>query len=203
MQEEKSTDTGDVPISHGAADWGERLEEFRAYLQLHARLGMGTQLRGKADPADLVQETFLQAHRYRSEFRGTSRDDLMKWLRSILVSRLVKLKRRFLGTKARDLRLERRLEAELAKSSARLDRALFSDSSSVTRRLSREERALYFANALAKLPDHYREVILLRHVEQFTFAKVAREMSRSVDSVTKIWTRAILRLQKSLGENLP
>ena len=39
-------------------------------------------------------------------------------------------------------------------------------------------------------PEHYREVLVLRHLEDLPFAEVASHMGRSVDSVEKIWVRA-------------
>ncbi|MHC4164564.1 MAG: sigma factor, partial [Planctomycetota bacterium] len=49
---------------------GELLEAYRSYLRLLARLEVGRRLRTKLDASDLVQETFLQAHRAFDEFRG-------------------------------------------------------------------------------------------------------------------------------------
>ncbi len=42
---------------------GQLLELYRNYLTLLARVAIDRQLRGKADPSDLVQETFLAAYR--------------------------------------------------------------------------------------------------------------------------------------------
>ena len=41
---------------------GQLLELYRSYLALLARLQIGRRLQGKVDAADLVQETFLEAH---------------------------------------------------------------------------------------------------------------------------------------------
>src|SRR5205807_992994 len=57
--------------------WGEILERYRAYLVLLARLQIGRKLQSKADPADLVQETFLQAHRRRDQFAGNTQEELL------------------------------------------------------------------------------------------------------------------------------
>src|SRR5438445_13375943 len=51
---------------------GRLLDGYRNYLTLLARLQLGRTLRGKADPADLVQETFLRAHRDFAQFRGAT-----------------------------------------------------------------------------------------------------------------------------------
>src|SRR5438034_4095913 len=86
---------------------GQLLELYRSYLALLARLQIGRRLQGKVDSADLVQETFLEAHRKWGQFRGTSEGELIQWLRQILASRLSELIRRYLATQRRDVRLER------------------------------------------------------------------------------------------------
>src|SRR5436853_7044180 len=74
---------------------GAQLESFRPYLALLARLQIGRRLQGKADPADLVQETFLEAARDFPGFRGTTEGELMAWLRQILARNLANLVRRY------------------------------------------------------------------------------------------------------------
>jgi RNA polymerase sigma-70 factor (ECF subfamily) len=51
---------------------GELLQHFRHYLELLARVELGRRLQTKLDTADLVQDTFLEAHRHFKSFRGTT-----------------------------------------------------------------------------------------------------------------------------------
>src|SRR6266702_6059099 len=80
---------------------GALLEKHRSYLSLLARVQIGRRLQGKADSADLVQETFLEAHRHFPLFQGQTAAEFVHWLRQILAGRLAKLVRRYLGTKRR------------------------------------------------------------------------------------------------------
>src|SRR5262250_2570374 len=100
---------------------GRLLELYRRYLGLLARVQIGQRLQGKVDPADLVQETFLEAHRNFAAFRGNSEGELVSWLRQILASRLADLFRRYLGTQGRDIRLEREIQNGFDRSSVLLD----------------------------------------------------------------------------------
>jgi RNA polymerase sigma-70 factor (ECF subfamily) len=179
---------------------GVLLERYRPYLTLLSRLQIGQRLRGKADPADLVQEAFLEASRHFDKFRGDTEPELAGWLRQILATCLAQLVRRFYGTQARDLRLERKLENELDQSSRMMDGALVADQSTPSQRLSRREEAVLLADALAKLPPDYHEVIVLRHIEGLTFPQVAERMARTVDSVEKLWLRAVIRLRQAMGD---
>ena len=58
---------------------------------------------------------------------------------------------------------------------------------------------MLLADALGQLPDDYREVLILRHLEGLSFPEVARRMGRTVDSVKKLWARALARLRQLLG----
>jgi RNA polymerase sigma-70 factor (ECF subfamily) len=152
------------------------------------------------DVSDVVQETFLTAHRCFHQFRGKSEPELAGWLRKILASQMAKSLRHFWGTKARDVRLECALADDLDRSSQALGVALADPCSSPSQQANRREQAVLLGNALAALPEKYREVLVLRHLEGLSFPDVARRMSRSVDSVEKIWARALGKLRGLLGE---
>jgi len=177
---------------------GKLLESFRSYLTLLARLQIGRRLQGKADAADLVQETFLQAHRCFVDFQGASEASVASWLRQILASRVAKLIRRYQGSAGRDVRLERELEQDLDQTSQRIDVGLVASSSSPSQRAIRREQAVLLAETLSRLAADDREVIILRHLEERTFPDVAQRMGRSVDSVKKLWVRALGRLRQAL-----
>src|SRR5438128_208138 len=74
---------------------GRLLELYRNYLTLLARLQIDQRLQGKFDPSDLVQETFLEAHRDFVQFKGGSEPELVAWLRQILVTNLANLMRHY------------------------------------------------------------------------------------------------------------
>src|SRR5262249_1233289 len=130
---------------------GRLLERYRAYLTLLARVQVGRRLQGKADPADMVQETFLEAARHFPQFRGEAQPDLAAWRRQILAGGLSHLVRRYCGTQARDVRLERTLEDELDQSSRAIDAGLVAEQSTPSQRASRREQAVLLANALDRL----------------------------------------------------
>src|SRR5262249_19014665 len=151
------------------------------------------------DASDLVQETYLEAHRNFARFQGTSEGQFVRWLRQILATRMADLLRRYLGTQGRDVRLEREIEDAFDRSSVLLDRGLVAPQSSPSQQAARREQSVLLADALAQLPHDYREVIILRNLEALTFPEVAQRMGRSLDSVEKIWMRALARLRQQLG----
>jgi RNA polymerase sigma-70 factor (ECF subfamily) len=179
---------------------GRLIERHRGYLILLARMQIGRLLRGKIDPEDILQETSLEAHRAIGRFRGTTEAAFRAWLRQILAAVLSNQVRRYRGTKGRDPRLERRLVEDLDRSSRALDRGLIAEQSSPSQQVARREGALLLAEALARLPDDYREVIVLRHLEGLAFADVATRMSRTEDSVKNLWVRALARVRRTLDD---
>lgn len=178
---------------------GRLLELYRPYLTLLARVQIGQRLQGKVDPGDLVQETFLEAHKNFERFRGSGEPQLVGWLRQILAARLADLLRRYLGAQGRDVRLEREIEDALDRSSVLLGRVIVADGPSPSEAAVRREQAVLLADAMEKLPADYRETLVLRHFEELTFPQVAERMGRTVDSVEKLWMRALVALRQILG----
>jgi RNA polymerase sigma-70 factor (ECF subfamily) len=178
---------------------GALLERYRRYLTLLARLEIGRHLRSKLDASDVVQETFLEAHRHFVGFGGGNEAQLIRWLRQILAATLANQVRRYLGTQGRDVRLEQQLADELGRSSMCLAGILAAPNSSPSQQADRREQAVLLSDALGELPEDYHEVIVLRHLEGLTFPQVAERMGRSLDSVQKLWLRGLARLRQALG----
>ena len=178
---------------------GRLLESYSTYLTLLARVQIGRRIQGKVDAGDVVQETFLEAHRQIGGFRGATEAEFVAWLRKILAGQLALTFRRFLGTKGRDVNLERDLGAQLDQSSQAMDGGFVAATSTPSQHVSKREQAVLLAEALDKLPPDYREVIILRHLEAMPFADVAARMGRSEDSVQKLWVRALASLRRSMG----
>lgn len=195
--------TPDDPLTRArkgdAAALGELLERYRNYLTVLARVQIDRRLQGKVDPADVVQETFLEAARDFAGFRGITDGELAAWLRQVLVRNLANVVRHYLGTRRRDVRLEQELVVELDQSSHLLDRGLAARGSSPSQQAIRHEQAVLLADALERLPEADRQVIVLRHLEGLTFPVIAQRMGRKVDSVEKLWARALGKLQRAMG----
>ncbi len=179
---------------------GRLLECYRAYLLILARVQIGRRLQSKVDASDLVQEAFLGAYRDFAQFRGTTEREFLGWLRQILASLLANLVRHYQGTQRRDVRLERQLALDLEQSSQALDRGLVAPQSSPSQQAIRREQAVLLAEALGRLPAEWRELLILRHLEGRSFPEVAQALGRTVDSVKKLWPRALASLRRLLEE---
>ncbi len=179
---------------------GKLLVSYERYLKLLAEVQLGHALRSKVDPSDIVQETFLEAHRGISRFEGNTAEQLVGWLKAIMAARLANTMRHYLGTQARDLRLEQRVCQALDQSSLSLGGILADPHSSPSQHVAGKEQAQLVAEALLRLSPDYREVIIMRHLEGMTFPQIASSMNRSVDSVEKLWLRAMAKLKRECNE---
>jgi RNA polymerase sigma-70 factor (ECF subfamily) len=183
-----------------AANANERpLENYRDYLRLLARLQLHSRLQVKLDASDIVQQTLLQAHEGRAQFRGETEAEWLAWLRAILANTLAGAARRF-STEARDLERERSLEAELDLSSSRLERLLAADQSSPSEQAVRGEELVRLASALAQLPADQQRVVELHYLKGLPVAEIAALMERSSPAVVGLLFRGLKKLRGLLRD---
>lgn len=175
------------------------LERYRDYLRLLARLQLDPRLRGKLDPSDIVQQTLLQAHQMRDQFRGTTEAEQAAWLRQILVRTMTNAARD-LGRLKRDVGRERSLEAAIEDSSARLEVWLAAEQSSPSECAEKNERLLRLAEALEQLPEAQREAVVLHHLRGLSLAEMAGQLDRSEGAVAGLLHRGIKRLRELLRD---
>jgi RNA polymerase sigma-70 factor, ECF subfamily len=177
------------------------LERHRSWLGLLARLQVDPRFRAKFDPSDIVQQTLLEAVRDFPQFQGGTEAELANWLRRILAHVLLHQVRHFAGAQRRDLDREVSLDQALAESSRRFGEALKAPGSSPSEQASRHELELQLADALARLPPDYAEIILLRNVEGLTHEEAAERMGRGAGAVRMLWVRALARLRQELAHD--
>jgi len=173
---------------------GRVFEGCRHYLLLVANEGLESDLHAKAGASDLVQDTFLEAQQAFIRFQGTSERDLLAWLRQILLHNLANFRRRYRQTEQRQAVREVSLDA-----ADRLRGLLQADASSPSSQAIRHEQAEALRQAIERLPEPYREVILLRHREQGSFEEIGRRLGRSPDAARMLWWRAFERLAEELN----
>jgi RNA polymerase sigma-70 factor (ECF subfamily) len=182
------------PDAHSLA-----LERFREYLHLLARLQLGERLPAKLDASDVVQQTLLEAHRKREQFRGQSAAEMAAWLRQLLACTIADALRAA-GRAKRDAARERSLEAALDQSSACLVGWLAAEQSSPSVQAQRHEQAVRLAEALATLPEVQREALVLRHCQGLSLAEISQRLGRTPAGVAGLLKRGLAQLRQQLHE---
>jgi RNA polymerase sigma-70 factor (ECF subfamily) len=176
------------------------LLRYEPWLKLLVRMQIGSQFHGKFSASDIVQQTLLEACRDLPQFRGQTEAELLAWLRQVLAHVLSHELRRYRGTQQRDVQREVSIEESLTRSSQKLAHLLADSGTSPSGRAIQHEQEVLLADVLARLPDDYREVILLRNMEGLPHEEVARRMGRSVGAVRMLWVRALASLRSALDQ---
>jgi RNA polymerase sigma-70 factor (ECF subfamily) len=173
---------------------GQALEACRGYLLSIAQQELDPELRAKGGASDLVQETFLKAHRHFAHFHGSAEDELLAWLRRLLLNNLADFRRLYHETQKRDA------GRELAPPDWQLLRRTgadpVADEPSPSAEAIGREQAEALQRTLDRLPEDYRRVLVWRHQEERSFEEIGRLMNRSANAARKLWARAVQRFQE-------
>jgi RNA polymerase sigma-70 factor (ECF subfamily) len=175
---------------------GQALDACRAYLQAVAERELDADLRAKGGASDVVQETFLEAFRDFGGFHGESEDELLAWLRRMLLNNLANFRRRYRDTDKRAA--GREVPVDACGSAGDWRESLAADSPTPSVQLMQQERDLALEQALARLPPDQRDVIQFRYRDELPFEEIARRMNRTSAAARQLWSRAIERLEKEL-----
>lgn len=176
---------------------GKVFDACRGYLLSIASRRLRAGLRSKGGASDLVQQTFLDAQRDFERFQGESEKELLAWLRQILLHNLAHFERRYRATGKRDLGLEVPLADAASRTVGGAD--LSAQTPSPSEQFAAREEAETVQQAVQRLPDDYRQVLLLRHQEQLTFEEIGQRLERSTSGARALWLRAVERLNEELG----
>jgi RNA polymerase sigma-70 factor (ECF subfamily) len=176
---------------------GRLFEFYRNYLRLLARSLIHRPLQVRMDASDVVQETFLKAHREFRQFVGSGERELVAWLRQILVRTLSNQVKHHLA-QGRDQRRQESLDVLLDRSSVAIQEQMADSVASPSAHAAGREQAVLLADALSRLPVDYREVFILRNLEQVPVDEIAARMDRSPNAVRKLWRRAMVALKQAL-----
>jgi RNA polymerase sigma-70 factor (ECF subfamily) len=184
-----------------AESWEARLEQYRPYLLLLARLELDPRLRAKFDPSDLVQEVLLRAHAHRDQCRGEGEAEVAGWLRAILANALAETLRRYRGPQ-RDLARERSLQVRLDEFSSRLEAVLADGQTGPDEHAMRNEQLLRLAQALDRLPEDQRTALELHYLQGHSVPAISRLLERSSAAVAGLLRRGLQNLRRLLAERL-
>ena len=151
-------------------------------------------MKNEADAEDVAQEGFVRALRKLSTFRAESK--FSTWLISITINEArTRLRRQAL------VRMEP-LD-QLPDEDRGISPALLRDWREIpSEAVEREEVRNLIQRAVEQLPDIYRQIFLLRDVEELTISETAEALNISIPSVKVRLHRARMMLQKQLAPQL-
>jgi RNA polymerase sigma-70 factor (subfamily 1) len=182
----------------------EELERFRPVLLRKASrlLAPLPWLRSKCEPADLVQDTFLSAHRSQEQGQGASRGKRLTWLLSILRNRLSDLRSWFTSDKRnaiREISAPSPTNDHQPESLEELLQQLPTPDPTPSSQCRRNEEAAELAQALTRLPALDRDVLLWKVRDGKTMEEVATLLGIPTHSARHIYERALNTLRRLLS----
>jgi RNA polymerase sigma-70 factor (ECF subfamily) len=184
---------------------GELLEQYRERLARLVRVRMDRRVVGRIDPADVLQETFMEAVTRIDDYLRDPKTSLFLWLRFLTIQQLIRHHRRHLGVQARGAGREVSLHhgALPGATSADLAAQLLGKHTTPSQAAIRAELQLRLEDALSAMEPIDREVLALRHFEQLTNAEVAEVLGIKGSAASNRYVRAVKRLKDILDQSRP
>lgn len=184
------------------AAWGALLCAHEARLVRIVEFRIDFRLRGRIDPADVVQEAFLEASKHRPDYFRAPAFPLFLWLRGLVCNKLLELHRHHLGTHMRNAAREVALQRDATPhaTSAALIEQLSGHATRPSAAAMRGERKQQLYEALDAMHPIDREVLALRHFEQLTNGEAAQVLEIQERAAGKRYLRALKRLKAILTD---
>ena len=178
-----------------------RAGDREAYDQLFARaadrvlwfirLRLGPRLRERLDSMDVLQESYVEAHRAFDRFEYRDDDSFFRWLCRLVENRIRGLADHF-GA-------QRRSPGEVVPVSRVLEKLRASGPGPATLTAQSEQRER-LADALEHLETDEREALLLHHFQERSVQEIADLLGKSPSSVRRLLGRATVRLGARIKE---
>jgi RNA polymerase sigma-70 factor (ECF subfamily) len=167
----------------------------RPYLHKVVALRLDQRLRARLDPSDVVQDAQLEAFRRLPDFFERRPMAFRLWLRKTAEERLHMLRRFHLDAGKRAARREVPLPES---SSVELARPLLAAGPTPVQQAIDRERARRIQEAVARLSETDREILLLRNLEALSNVEVAEVLDVDPATASRRYGRALLRLRTEL-----
>ena len=167
---------------------------LRPWLQMVTERELPARLRGRLEASDVVQQALVKAWQGESDFAGSTHEERLAWLRTVLKNTIRDQQRRLLGTQKRGGNREY-LATELAQDDDVGVEAVANDPT-VSHVLIAQEESKQLSQLLSLLPDDQRRVIQLRHVDGLSHDSTAQRLGKSSAAVRMMWVRALRNLRR-------
>lgn len=151
-------------------------------------------LKNEADAEDVAQEAFLKAYHHLASFRGEAK--FSTWLIGIAINESRSRVRRQGAIRIESIDQASQEGDHVSPVILRDWREIPSEA------LERQETRHMLQNAIVGLPKIYREVVLLRDMEELSNAETAEALTVSIGTVKVRLHRARVMLQKRLAPQL-
>ncbi|MBT4815022.1 MAG: sigma-70 family RNA polymerase sigma factor [Lentisphaerae bacterium] len=182
---------------------GECIGSHRERLLRLIGFRMHSQLRGRVDAEDVLQDAYLAAEKRLRHYEAASPSvSLFVWVRSVVLQTLTDVHRHHLGVQKRDPRREIALQGQpqAQATSVSIVLQLEGDLTSPSQAAARADVHAVAVRAIEQMDDTDREVLALRHFEELTNKEVAEVLGIEQKAASIRYMRALKRLKALLTD---
>jgi RNA polymerase sigma-70 factor (ECF subfamily) len=181
----------------------ELLVRHQERLRQMIAVRLDRRLAARLDPSDVLQEVLAEACEKLSDYLQERPIPFYPWLRQLAWERLAKLHRHHLQAQKRSTLREQPWQWEPSDESAlALANRLLARGSGPSSHLLREELRRRVREALTRLPERDREILVMRYLEQLSTREMAAVLGIAEGAVKTRHVRALERLRGLLGPDL-
>lgn len=183
---------------HDEQALAEFLTARRPQLLAFIERRLGTTLRRKVEPDDLLQETSAEAIR---SLPGSdlAQREVFGWLCQIAERRIIDAHRKYVASQKRDAGREVAIHAPTDSDRGGLIDLLVASMTTASQAFSRDQKQMRLLTAMDSLPEDQREALKLRYVDGLPSKEIAERLGKSDGSVRVMLTRSLAKLQQILG----
>ncbi len=192
-------------IARAAADpelLNQLFQTHRPRLKRMVQFRMNRRLQGRIGGSDIVQDALVDAAKKFKQYADDPQIPFYLWLRHLTALKLAGIHRRHLDTQTRDARQEVPLDEECLPEvdSAVLAAGLIGKVTSAYLAAIAAERSDALQKILDEMSSFDRELITLKHFEQFTIAEVSQLLHMPKATVGRYYLNAMKKLRYILKE---
>lgn len=169
-------------------------ESVRPRLEKIVNFRLDPAFQARIDPADVLQESFLQIAKRYKELIETPELHPMVWLRQRVLQTLWDMQRAH-GRDKRSVHREDSMPlAGSSTTSITMARWLADDMTSPSQRIIKSEQQQQLEQALESMNEIDREILAMRHFEYLTNSQTAQALGISPTAASNRYVRAAIRL---------
>ena len=179
--------------------WNALLQRHRSAVQRLVNMRLDNRIRQRVGVSDVVQDVMIEANRRIDRYLKDPGIDFHLWLRQIAKDRIIDAHRRHRATAKRSVDRELRLvQGGVNQSTINLGNQLRDNDLTPAAQATRREMASRMEDALMKLNDLDRDIIIMRHYEQLSNDEVSKTLNLKPAAASMRYLRALRKLRNQL-----
>lgn len=174
------------------------LDRHRNALRRMIQLRLDQKIMRRVDVSDVVQDVLVEANRRLLDYLANPVMAFHLWIRQIAKDRIIDAHRRHRVSGKRSIDREQPMHGggdNPDQSSIRLAAQLQDPDLTPAAVAAQREIAQHVETAITELPDHDRDIILMRHYEQLSNQEIAQALDLTEPAASMRYLRAIRRLR--------